>query len=140
MCTYINCDQKYADQINIIYTTTIQKIISSAQAWKGKLNEMTVAEVGASVKNGSLSSFIDLVYYTENVIRAELITLTNLYFNCFNDYSNNLATKKTMLMGIVVSASIISFVLLILLALYVGKEQGYLRDIANLVKTDSYIN
>lgn len=64
MCTYINCDPKYADQINIIYTTTIQKIITSAQAWKGKLNAMTVAEVGASVNDGSLNSFLNLLYYT----------------------------------------------------------------------------
>lgn len=43
-------------------------------------------------------------------------------------------------MGMVVAATIISFVLLILLTIYVVKEQGYLRDVANLVKTDSYIN
>lgn len=43
-------------------------------------------------------------------------------------------------MGMVVAATIISFVLLILLTIYVFKEQGYLKDIANLVKTDSYIN
>lgn len=64
MCTYIDCDPIYADQINIIYTTTIEKIITSAQTWKGKLNTMTVDEVGASVKNGSLSSFLNLLYYT----------------------------------------------------------------------------
>lgn len=43
-------------------------------------------------------------------------------------------------MGIVVAATIFSFILLTLLTLYTIKEQGYLRDIANLVKTDSYIN
>lgn len=64
MCTYVDCDPKYADQINIIYTTTIQKLITSAQTWKSKLNGMSVNEIGASVKDGSLNSFLNLVYYT----------------------------------------------------------------------------
>jgi hypothetical protein len=30
MCTYVTCDPNFASEVNIIYTTTIQKIIASA--------------------------------------------------------------------------------------------------------------
>lgn len=68
------------------------------------------------------------------------MTLTEVYFECFINYSDNLAKMKDTLMGVAAIATVISLILLILLVIYVIREQGYLRDIANLVKTDSYIN
>jgi hypothetical protein len=43
-------------------------------------------------------------------------------------------------MGIALSATIISLGLLVGLIVFVIRHQGYLKDIAHLVKTDSYIN
>jgi hypothetical protein len=73
----------------------------------------------ASVKNGSLTTFINLVYYTESIIRDKLLNLAFLYFDCFTDYSNNLLFKKKMIMGIALGVTLISFFLLIGLIIYV---------------------
>lgn len=60
--------------------------------------------------------------------------------DCFNQYSNNLKFKKQLLTGITIGTTLISFILIVLLIVYVVKHQEYLKDIIGLVKTDSYIN
>lgn len=64
MCTYLICDPAYLAQINIIYTTTIQKMIATAQTWKSQLNTINSTSLASLIKNGSLGQFINLIYYT----------------------------------------------------------------------------
>lgn len=70
MCTYVACDPRFASEVNIIYTTTIQKIISSALTLKSQLNSMNVSTLSTSVRNGTLTRFVDLIYYSEMTIRT----------------------------------------------------------------------
>lgn len=101
---------------------------------------MTPSSLATAVKNGSMTHFIDLVYYAETSIRGELLTLISLYFDCFNTYSNSLMMKKKVLMGAAMAVTLLSMGLLVGLMVFVARHQGLLRDIANIVKTDSYIN
>jgi hypothetical protein len=140
MCSYLSCDPSFASEVNIIYSTTIQKIISSAQVWKGQLNQMNASSLGGVVSNGSMTHFIDLIYYSEMTIRLALENVIYLYLNCFTTYSNNLMLKKQTVMGIALAITILTLGSLICLILYVIRHQGFLRDIAGLVKTESYIN
>lgn len=48
--------------------------------------------------------------------------------------------KKRIMMGAAMGVTLISLGLLVVLAIWVNRHQGLLRDISNLVKTDSYIN
>lgn len=101
---------------------------------------MNVSAVQNAVKNGSLTHFIDLIYYSELTIRAVLLNTTYLYFDCFGQYSNNLKIKKQIMTGITLAVTALTFLFLIFLMWYVIRHQGYLRDIVGLIKTDSYIN
>lgn len=140
LCTYVNCDPDFASEVNIIYSTTIQKVLATAVGVKGQLNNMTAGALGAAVRNGSLTRFVDLVYYSELTIRGQLVALTSLYFSCFAQYSNNLMLKKEVLAAVALAATLLALLLLAALAAFVVRHQGYLRDIAGLLKTDSYIN
>jgi hypothetical protein len=140
MCTYLACDPNFAGEINIIYTTTIQKLIASALTYKTQLNNMTIPALASSVSNGTMTRFIDLVFYAEMNIRGQLLKLISLYLSCFDTYSSTLKMKKRILMGAAMGATLASLGLLVGLAVWVGRHQGLLRDISNLVKTDSYIN
>lgn len=140
MCSYLTCDPNFAGEVNIIYTTTIQKLIASALAYKTQLNNMTIPVLASAVSNGTMTHFIDLVFYAELNIRGQLLKLISLYLSCFNAYSNSLMMKKRILMGAAMGVTVVSVGLLVVLAVWVGRHQGLLRDISNLVKTDSYIN
>lgn len=140
MCTYVSCDPRFASEVNIIYTTTIQKVISSALTLKAQLNSMNVSALRASVTNGTLTGFVDLIYYSELTIRTELERVTDLYIDCFAAYSNNLVLKKQAMMAAAISTTLLGLLALTLLLIYGVKHQGLLRDIAALLKTDSYIN
>lgn len=140
MCSYLVCDPKFAGEVNIVYTTTIQKLISSALTYKAQLNNMTIPALASAVSNGTMTRFIDLVFYAEMNIRGQLLKLISLYLSCFNTYSNALMMKKRILMGAAMGVTVISLGLLVALAVWVGRHQGLLRDVSNLVKTDSYIN
>lgn len=66
--------------------------------------------------------------------------MIHLYIDCFAEYSNNLMLKKQAMMAAAITTALLGLLALILLLIYVVKHQGLLRDIAGLLKTDSYIN
>jgi hypothetical protein len=101
---------------------------------------MNLTAFGTNVRNGSMTHFIDLIFYTEASVRGILLDLATLYFKCFNNYSNNLMFKKKLLMDSVLGVTVLGCFLFAILILYVIREQDYMKDIAQLVKTDSYIN
>lgn len=140
MCSYLKCDPQFQEEVNIIYTTTIRKIINSAMIWEAQLNQAAPEDIGGNLINNDMKLFIDLAFYTESTIRQGLLSLFLLYLSSFNSYSSNLIFKKEILMGITLGITILQGILLAIFSIYAIREQKFMKDIINIIKTDSYIN
>jgi hypothetical protein len=83
---------------------------------------------------------IDLLFYTEEVIRNHLSNVFVIYLQCFNTYSSDIVFSKSIFIGSIFVITAIGFFLFIMMANYVYKNQCFLSKIGQIIKTDSYIN
>ena len=76
--------------------------------------------------NATMKYRLDLIYYSEIVIRRSLTEMLDTYNVCYKIYSDRLLFNKSVKMGIAVALTALGLILLILLLFFIHRNQKYL--------------
>jgi len=85
--------------------------------------------------NGSLKYQIDLLYYSEEVIRGSVTEILKNYYECYNTYLENRFDRKMIIntvSNMVVNLGTLMFIYFIY---YLYRNQRSLEKISRLIKT-----
>jgi hypothetical protein len=64
MCSYMTCESRFYNEINIIYTATIQKLLKVMNGLINSYATMTVAQLQTNLTSTSTQFTLDLVLYS----------------------------------------------------------------------------
>lgn len=94
LCNYTQCDPRFADEINIIYTSTIKKIFTIINGIIEVLDPYDVTTFKQEILKEDMKFKLDLIYYTEKIVRKVLTSLLDTYDECYLNYSALLFRAK----------------------------------------------
>ena len=140
LCEYISCDPRFANDINIVYSATVQKIIQYMNNFINTTLSLSYSDFKNQMTQPSTLYNLDLFFYCGNIINAFLDKIYRTYVDCYRAYTNDLISSKTLLMSIALCITVIGSIFLLLYYRSIYINQLYLKDVISLVKTESYIN
>jgi hypothetical protein len=90
----VDCDPRFRDEINIIYTSTIEKVFKLINSIISSLEPLEPTAATTALSSSTMKFNLDLIFYTEMVIRITLTQLLDKYDECYLSYSDNLLKDK----------------------------------------------
>ena len=136
MCSYMSCDSRFYNEINIIYTATIQKLLKVMNGFITSFNRMTVAQLKTNLTSTTTQFQLDLFLYSEGLIRDCVNAILSVHAHSYIQYSNNLLMRKRLLIGIAAFLSIVGVILFIVLVVRVWRGEKKLARIVDVFKLD----
>ncbi len=140
LCEYISCDPRFANDINIVYSSTVQKIVQYMNNFINTTLSLSNSDFKNKMTQPSILYNLDLFFYCGNIINTFLDKIYSTYLECYRTYTNDLISSKTLLMGIAICITVVGSIFFVLYYRSICIDQLYLKDIIGLVKTENYIN
>jgi len=139
MCQYISCDPRYANDINIVYSSTVQKMLTYMNTFMNTTLNAKYSDFKTQLTSPTSLYNIDLLFYCARIINDFLNSIYQTYVNCYKSYTDDLITSKTLFVSLSLSVTGIGLLLLLIHFRMIYVNQHYLKDIVAIVKTDSFI-
>ena len=140
MCLYIKCDPRYSNDINIVYTATVQKMLQFMNDFVNTSISMSNKDFQTKVTSPNVLYYLDLLFYVGKIMNEFLESIYKTYVNCYKIYTDDLISSKTLLVSLSLAISTVGVTLLMFFFRKVYIHQHYLKDIIAIVKTDNHVN
>lgn len=89
--------------------------------------------------NQDIKFKLDLIYYSEHIIRKILTNIIDMYDQCYFNYSMTLLRAKRSEVGLAVGFTVFGTVLFVVMVLAFNRDQKYLSRIVDIFKIkDNY--
>jgi hypothetical protein len=132
MCTYITCEPRFYNEINILYSATIQKMMKLMNSLITSYSNMTATQLKTQLNQTTSFYNMDLVLYTEFIIRNCLTSLLTTYDNNYQNYEDSVNLSQLIFLAFGNATTGIAIILLIIFAVSVYRNQNYLSRIADI--------
>ena len=109
LCTYVMCPAKYYDVLNIIYTTTMQKLVDYM-----KVNFFN------DVKK---TNYMEIMLVAEDLFRTKMHSILRTYLKDCQNYTINLKIKQEMLSTIILTIVFVIFVVNCVVGCFVVRKK-----------------
>ena len=125
LCTYSNCPAEYYDYMNILYSTTMQKLANYM---------LDNPHLEALRTNG-----MDIILISEEIFRETMKTMINVYIQNYKQYANDtMYRERSFVFAIIAIIAVIGVIYAGFFGVVVRGEYEKYHRISQLVKIDSY--
>lgn len=132
ICTYIACDPQYYDEVNLNFISVINKYAMNLSSLVKTTANFTQAQLAAYLMSNK--RYVDLLFYTEMILRGYITNLMMVYLSSYNLFMNNLYNSKINYISAMIALSALGFLALVFFARHVRNEQTMLIRINRIYR------
>ena len=140
LCSFASCDPAYASEIDIITFTVLQKLNTKISTIVNSIDSYNQTSLGVALDtNGSIKGELNLMLYTERLVREWVGVMVQAYQTGFGDFADQAKKTADIIESILWGISGVACAIMIGVSIFVGWNLWMLTLIVQLLKTNSYI-
>jgi hypothetical protein len=121
ICTYMTCDPQYYAEVNLIFITVINKYAQNLSSMVKATSNMTQSQFASYISNNK--HYIDLLFYTEMILRQYITDLMMTYLNSYNVFMTNLYNSKLNYIYAMIAITVFGLAVFIFFIWHIRTEQ-----------------
>jgi hypothetical protein len=122
ICTYLPCDQQYYDEVNLNFISVINKYAANLSGMVNSTSKLTPAQLTSYLSANK--RYVDLVFYTEMILRGFITDLMMLYLSSYVQFMTNLYASKLNYIYAMIALTALALLAFLLFIKRIRQEQA----------------